>query len=501
MATSFPRRTRNQSNKVVPPFVVGRAPWWQPVEAAARFREGKRKISFANALKDFLQNVSFHCYGKLVEPHRRFHERFFWIIFHLTMLSIMIVFLWKTQVFGGQFLSTTLFDPMYPIQNVPFPTFSICSLNRMSNSSVTAYAERLNMKDPAKRGVNYFYAHIKKLSYPYSKRIENDDNFEDFLEFQNFLDVYDTKDTEVFYNTRSRMIELTPNCTDILVHCRLAGEDFDCMTKFTETLTANGLCCTFNEDGLYSKPRPPSLSFFKEQKGLTLLLNSANKDEFFKQSYSAGFVFYIHSHGYYPEVSSGSVKERFVQTAMHTYLSIVPSIMETVSEARILSPSVRKCYFDDEQPRYFGKQYSANNCITRCRMHSMLVLCNCLLFMYPEELLTVGTDYVYCTLRHKACLERYYFKWSNVITVRANIPGLEREMEDSLYCPECLPVCTSVRYDVRSNALPLTLYNKHTFPEIAALNMTSLALTKVYFSVSHVQIFRRILKDTWFEVL
>lgn len=31
--------------------------------------------------------------------------------------------------------------------------------------------------------------------------------------------------------------------------------------------------------------------------------------------------------------------------------------------------------------------------------------------------------------------------------------------------------------------------------------MTSLALTKVYFSVSHVQIFRRILKDTWFEVL
>lgn len=64
------------------------------------------------------------------------------------------------------------------------------------------------MKDPAKRGVNYFYAHIKKLSYPYSKRIENDDNFEDFLEFQNFLDVYDTKDTEVFYNTRSRMIEV-----------------------------------------------------------------------------------------------------------------------------------------------------------------------------------------------------------------------------------------------------------------------------------------------------
>lgn len=56
-----------------PPYMMGCAPWWVLTVPAPR-RDGKRKISFAEALKDFLRNVSFHCYGKLVEPHRRFHE-------------------------------------------------------------------------------------------------------------------------------------------------------------------------------------------------------------------------------------------------------------------------------------------------------------------------------------------------------------------------------------------------------------------------------------------
>ncbi|XP_049305455.1 LOW QUALITY PROTEIN: sodium channel protein Nach [Bactrocera dorsalis] len=532
-------------NKTHSPFLLGRAPWWVPAVPAAQ-RDGKRKISFAEALKDFLRNVSFHCYGKLVEPHRRFHERFFWIIFHITMMSVMIVFLWRTPIFEGQFLSTTMFDPLYPIHKVPFPTISICTLNRMSSLRYQICGDTVSasfhtpymyidqnlifknlkniflklylfsqQKDPYKRGVNYFYHEIRKLSFPYSKATEKDENYEDFLEFQNFLDIYDTTDSEVFFNTRDRMKQLTPNCKDILVRCRLAGEDFDCLTKFTETLTANGFCCTFNDDGLYSKPRPQSLSFYEELNGLVLLLNSSNNDEYFKASLSASFAFYIHSYGHYADIASGSVKERYVESGKHTYMAIKPGIIETVNEARILPPSVfkmllnfflahfakRQCYFGDEKARIFGKLYSYNSCITRCRMYSILVLCNCLLFMHPNELLDVSTEYVYCTLRHKACLDRYYFKWSNVITERENIPGLEREMEDSLYCPQCLPMCSSERYVVHANALPLTSYNMRTFPDIDAENLSNFALTHVYFGVSHIQIFRRVLKDTWFEVL
>ncbi|XP_036324982.1 uncharacterized protein LOC118738165 [Rhagoletis pomonella] len=586
-----------------PPFMLGRAPWWQPTAPAGRRRQHKRKIAFTEALKDFLQNVSFHCYNKLVEPRRRFHERFFWTIFHITTLSVLIAFLGKIQIFEGQLLSTVMYDSLFPISKVPFPTISICSLNRISNASVNRYAEKLNMKDPQKRGVNYFYNQIKKLSRPYSRKDINDDDYEDFLEFQNFLDIYDTTDAESFYDTRDRMkvvwknifgwhcrldVEknpncidivglhlkgvsaalssidkeakevnedkynlptneesmpfgthvtvgsynlevmkdlafvgssintinnaslevknnscqpLTPNCKDLFVRCRLAGEDIDCATKFTETLTASGFCCSFNADGLYAKPRPTRLSLFTASKGLVLLLNASSGDDFFKESISSGFMFYIYPHGYYADTSSGSIRERFTPTGVHTYISIEPSIMQTVHEARILPALARKCLFEDERPRIYGKKYSHNKCITRCRMNSMLVLCNCLLFTYPEELLDVDREFAYCTLRHKPCLERYYFKWSNVITERAYIPGLELEMEDALYCPQCLPLCSSVRYAIHTNELPLVNYYTHTFPEIFHLNVSNLALVDVFFGTPHIQFFRRLLKDNWFEVL
>lgn len=68
-------------------LVVGRAAWWiakprarppaqHTLMAAIREEESAtRKLSFADALKDFLQNLSFHCYGKLVEHGRGIQER------------------------------------------------------------------------------------------------------------------------------------------------------------------------------------------------------------------------------------------------------------------------------------------------------------------------------------------------------------------------------------------------------------------------------------------
>lgn len=65
-------------------LAVGRAAWWIPnpgkvIQPApvttATSAEDARKLSFAAALKDLLQNLSFHCYGKLVEQGRRIQER------------------------------------------------------------------------------------------------------------------------------------------------------------------------------------------------------------------------------------------------------------------------------------------------------------------------------------------------------------------------------------------------------------------------------------------
>lgn len=46
-------------------------------------------------------------------------------------------------------------------------------------------------------------------------------------------------------------------------------------------------------------------------------------------------------------------------------------------------------------------------------------------------------------------------KWTNVLTQRELLPGLERAYEEALYCPECLPACNDVQYGVSFMALPI----------------------------------------------
>lgn len=61
-------------------LAVGHAVWWIPTvnEPPVMVRDEEttpHKLSFGAALKDLLENLSFHCYGKLVEHGHRMQER------------------------------------------------------------------------------------------------------------------------------------------------------------------------------------------------------------------------------------------------------------------------------------------------------------------------------------------------------------------------------------------------------------------------------------------
>lgn len=42
-----------------------------------------------------------------------------------------------------------------------------------------------------------------------------------------------------------------------------------------------------------------------------------------------------------------------------------------------------------------------------------------------------------------------------MLTTRIKISGLEREVEEGLYCPQCLPSCDDVQYDISMMSLPI----------------------------------------------
>ncbi|XP_058984627.1 sodium channel protein Nach [Musca domestica] len=477
-------------------LVMGRAPWWIPSPVAATMAGSQtRNFTFAEALKVFLQNFSFHSYGKLVEPGRPCQEKLFWLAFHILAMSALIIFLTNYHNTDQRLLTTSIYNPIYPISEVSFPAVSICSMNRISNESAKLYARELQRKDPRKRSAEYFYGQIKYLQYNYYEPGEMPD-YEKALKFQRFLDIYDRKDDELFFNTRRRMAMLTPNCSSILKVCRLGGEDADCLREFTETFTARGLCCTFNRNRKYSAKRKFRHRFLGPDMGLVVLLNASQKDDFIPSVTSERFEVFIHSSHTAPDPSSGSVEVRIVEGGKNTFLALKPRIFQTIDEVRYYKPKVRNCMFNDELPDVFGKSYTYSNCISYCRTRSQVVLCECLPFMANS--LNISSSTAFCTLQHRGCLMRYDFKWYNVMTQRPNTVGLDREMEDSLYCPYCLPTCSETQYTVTVMDLPLNKFNMKSFPRHKE-NYSDLAVLHVYFGVTNGVFYRRFLLNSWFE--
>ncbi|EDW83246.2 uncharacterized protein Dwil_GK22758 [Drosophila willistoni] len=500
-------------------LIVGQAAWWIPAPAAtlqtsimdtvmvATPSEDTQKLSFAAALKDFLENLSFHCYGKLVEHARCIQERFFWLIFHTSALSVLIAFLWGTYKCETETLVTTMYDPLYPIWKVEFPAVSICSFNRISKRAILRYAEELSIKDPKHRNVSYFYDELQAFGYLYYTPDSPIDYYRAFR-FQVFLNNYDTELHEMFYNTRRRMNTLTPNCSELFVSCRMAGRHFDCLEQFEETLTSHGFCCTFNYDGRYVNERSYRQRYFGAEMGLVVTLKTDPSDNFYK----------LHPSNSFPDPYSGGVAERFAQTGLNTLLPVRAKIFETVPEARSMSPTVRKCLFENEMPLVFARHYSFSKCISACRARSIIGLCECVPFSVPHRYYSGSEGRVYCTLEHMECLRRYEFKWLNVITSRANVTGLEHEMEDSLYCPDCLASCTETRYSVRG-AMTLSLpafyldladwnvgykntnkrRNFSSHLQSRSSSSYELAVVRIYFAETHIQYFRQIIKNAWYE--
>ncbi|KAH8382357.1 hypothetical protein KR009_002996 [Drosophila setifemur] len=535
-----------QENQQPVRLAVGRAAWWipspgeikpleeptqlnqtNPTQAPATVAEDTRKLSFAAALKDLLENLSFHCYGKLVEHGRRIQERFFWFVFHITALTVLIAFLWGTYTNEQNTLVTTMYHPMYPIWKVEFPAISVCSLNRISRRAAWRYAHELSRKDPKQRNTSHFFDELKAFANLYYDPNDILD-IDRALRFQSFLDKFDTEPHELFFNTRRRMHDLTPNCSDMFVSCRIAGSRFDCMDQVEETLTSHGFCCTFNYDGRYVNKRDFRQRYFGPEMGLVLTLKTPTDDNFYKINGHSGFL--PHS---YPDPFSGGVAERVAETGYNTLLPVRAKIFETLPEARCMSKSVRKCLFENEMPWIFARHYTFSKCISACRAQSVVSLCECVPFSLPHRYIDGNEKRIYCTLQHLACLKRYQFKWLNVITSRENVTGLEHELQDALYCPLCLASCTETRYSVRG-AMTLGL-PAHSLAKSPPRNgpgprannsyvsgsrtgsgtgtgtgkgnsngkdsysPAELAVVRIYFAETHIQYFRQIIKSAWYE--
>lgn len=73
-----------------------------------------------------------------------FIYRLIWFCLHVANLAVVITILTYTwDQFVLQYFALNLHDPLYPIENMPFPGVSICSNNRISRQAAEKYAHEL----------------------------------------------------------------------------------------------------------------------------------------------------------------------------------------------------------------------------------------------------------------------------------------------------------------------------------------------------------------------
>ncbi|XP_041764960.1 pickpocket protein 28-like [Anopheles merus] len=474
-----------------------------PPPTRGRLRERYR---FKEELLQLLNSITAHCYRQLAQKDRSLSERLFWLlmlILEAATLIAIIISAWGK--FTANPLITTLHDTIYPIVLVPFPAISLCNNNRISRAAAVRYAGQLAGRDAERRNASYFLEQIALLGKLYDFDYEN---LHQMTRLQEFLDLNDVSNSTGMYNALETLEKLSPRCEDMLLRCFWKSIELPCMLRndmIEVRRTQYGFCCTFNFIGHTedNEIHPPSyfLDVTGPEMGLVLLLNGSSNDYFYNLFNNIGFNLQIFNPHEVPDSTAGGVNEQFVHLGTETFIRVDAITINSEPDVLRYSRQKRQCVFRNELLKY-GANYGRSNCVAACRLRSVMALCECVPFYMPTAGATASSKSITtCNLQHIACLSKYKIKWSTVITDIVQIPGLEKEMEESLYCPECLPSCSASKYQITASNLPLVRSRRDGFSVTAGIdNVADVAVVRIFFGQPETWMYKQNVAYYWFEI-
>lgn len=147
-----------------------------------------------------------------------------------------------------------------------------------------------------------------------------------------------------------------------------------------------------------------------------------------------GFRITLHRPGEIPRTS----KEYFnVPFNIQTIIAVKPQMIITSDELlEDYAPSVRQCYHQEKQLKYF-QVYTQSNCELECLTEYVLKECKCVKFSMPHE---KGTKI--CAYDEVSC----YYKAESDWLLEELKNSIETNSTNHHFC-NCLPSCTSLEYN------------------------------------------------------
>jgi acid-sensing ion channel, other len=122
-------------------------------------------------------------------------------------------------------------------------------------------------------------------------------------------------------------------------------------------------------------------------------------------------------------------------------LIVHPSYIETDKQLENYNVNLRRCYFENERKLKYFKRYTRTNCQIECASNQTLKVCKCIHHSMPR----MKSDKV-CDYEKLDCYEKVR-RDTMFDTMKKSLESSSHYEERSKSACDCLPSCTSLRYE------------------------------------------------------
>ncbi|XP_065086994.1 pickpocket protein 28-like [Ochlerotatus camptorhynchus] len=343
-----------------------------------------------------------------------------------------------------------------PVWQIPFPAVTICPETK-------AKAEYLN-----------FTTMFHQIQNETDREQVTTESWDRFRAVSQVCDLHITENIPLNQTIDHECVNWLKNVSvsknEMLMYCKWRNEAIMCDDKFTETLTEEGICYTFNslaaddlfrleelhDDYPYLQENRSSTQWTLEsgyrddadidtypvrvlgagaRAGLNILLRLYEYDlDYICRGPVQGFKVLLHTSGEYPQVS-----KQYFRVPLHqeVIISVKPEMITTSEGLRDYAPHRRQCYFNYERWLKFFKVYTQQNCELECITNYTRLACGCVKFSMPHDDRTeiCGSSQIAC-----------YNAAENELLSHDVKHSVNSSYDFRAKC-DCLPSCTSVQYD------------------------------------------------------
>ncbi|KAM7361117.1 pickpocket 20 [Cochliomyia hominivorax] len=399
----------------------------------------------------YCEKSSVHGVRYIYDPTLRGIERLIWSALVITCVTLVcIAYLILAERYSAKKLQTVVENSQFPVFQVPFPAVGVCTHNRINWQKFEQAKAKFLPPTADKALLEVFTNFVERMETLRFGHFEAFKEMQDVnLEALDFIDV--TK--------LARFMAIT--CEDIMANntCYWRKMSFECCSRFILERTEYGDCLVFNSElspesaitqqNLGKQFYPYHTSRAGQNTGLNFRIRVSSKLKRPESKADNTITILIKRPDQLSNIGYTITPET------ETYFIVRPEITDSDDNLHFLDPSIRNCYFEDENfllnvKTNASKKWMLNNCPNRCHEEHVRKYCNCtlpLFFLFPEETVEQCRPSQFRCLAKNNDIFSYDKRKEEDAYFSAAKPGMT--------C-SCMIPCNSIEYFTSLTTIPLS---------------------------------------------